>query len=86
MPPSNQPRTKGNLSLLFGVIVFRLDAGMPKSNKKEHKVIWETVEDPDFEEHLRRVFEIILRDEPGSKERSAEERPSSDASSEPHSP
>lgn len=46
---------------------------MNKPNKREIKVIWEEVEDPDFEEHLRRIFEAILRAELKPKNQSAEE-------------
>jgi hypothetical protein len=31
-------------------------------NKKELHAQWEHVEDPDFEEHLRRIFEIIMHE------------------------
>ena len=46
--------------------------GMNKPKKKELKVIWKEVEDLDFDEHLRRVFETIMREEPATKTRSGD--------------
>jgi hypothetical protein len=40
--------------------LFWLDARMNKPNKRDLMVSWEEVEDPDFAEHLRRVFDIII--------------------------
>jgi hypothetical protein len=30
---------------------------------REIRVVWQEVEDPDFEEHFRRIFEAIVEDE-----------------------
>ena len=58
---------------------------MNKPNKRELKVIREEVEDPNFDEHLRRIFEAIMRGESEPKQQTAEETPG-DASIGPHSP
>jgi hypothetical protein len=58
---------------------------MNKPTKKERKVIWEEVEDPDFDEHLRRIFEAIMRGESEPKQQTGEESPG-DASIGLHSP
>jgi hypothetical protein len=42
---------------------------MNKPNKKELKVIWEEVEDPDFEEYLQRISEIITHNVVGPEKR-----------------
>jgi hypothetical protein len=46
---------------------------MNKPKKKDLAVSWEEVEDPDFAEHLRRVFKVIMRSDSGIEERSAED-------------